>query len=129
APANRAGGPADGAVGDGVTSPAADSAAVRVGGAVAVTDGVAGPAADSLVAPSDRAAALAAGADSVQPPTALVANLPYNVAVPVVLHLLAELPGIRRGLIMVQAEVAERLAAAPGSRAYGVPSVKLAWFA
>jgi 16S rRNA (adenine1518-N6/adenine1519-N6)-dimethyltransferase len=62
-------------------------------------------------------------------PTALVANLPYNVGVPVVLHLLAELPGIRRGLVMVQAEVAERLAAGPGSRAYGVPSAKLAWFA
>jgi 16S rRNA (adenine1518-N6/adenine1519-N6)-dimethyltransferase len=62
-------------------------------------------------------------------PTAIVANLPYNVAVPVVLHLLAELPGIRRGLVMVQAEVAERLAAVPGSRAYGVPSAKLAWFA
>jgi 16S rRNA (adenine1518-N6/adenine1519-N6)-dimethyltransferase len=51
------------------------------------------------------------------------------VAVPVVLHLLAELPGLRRGLVMVQAEVAERLAAPPGSRAYGVPSVKLAWYA
>jgi 16S rRNA (adenine1518-N6/adenine1519-N6)-dimethyltransferase len=51
------------------------------------------------------------------------------VAVPVVLHLLAELPGIRRGLVMVQSEVAERLAAAPGSKAYGVPSAKLAWFA
>jgi 16S rRNA (adenine1518-N6/adenine1519-N6)-dimethyltransferase len=63
------------------------------------------------------------------PPTALVANLPYNVGVPVVLHLLAELPGIRRGLVMVQAEVAERLAAGPGSRAYGVPSAKLAWYA
>lgn len=62
-------------------------------------------------------------------PTVLVANLPYNVAVPVLLHLLAELPGIRRGLVMVQAEVAERLAAPPGSRAYGVPSVKLAWYA
>jgi 16S rRNA (adenine1518-N6/adenine1519-N6)-dimethyltransferase len=62
-------------------------------------------------------------------PTALVANLPYNVGVPVVLHLLAELPGIRRGLVMVQAEVAERLAAPPGSRAYGVPSAKLAWYA
>ena len=61
-------------------------------------------------------------------PTALVANLPYNVAVPVVLHLLAELPSIRRGLVMVQAEVAERLAAPPGSRAYGVPSAKLAWY-
>jgi 16S rRNA (adenine1518-N6/adenine1519-N6)-dimethyltransferase len=62
-------------------------------------------------------------------PTALVANLPYNVGVPVVLHLLAELPSLRRGLVMVQAEVAERLAAAPGSKAYGVPSAKLAWFA
>jgi 16S rRNA (adenine1518-N6/adenine1519-N6)-dimethyltransferase len=62
-------------------------------------------------------------------PTALVANLPYNVGVPVVLHLLAELPTLQRGLVMVQAEVAERLAAPPGSRAYGVPSAKLAWFA
>ncbi|MDN5751204.1 MAG: 16S rRNA (adenine(1518)-N(6)/adenine(1519)-N(6))-dimethyltransferase RsmA, partial [Pseudonocardia sp.] len=61
--------------------------------------------------------------------TALVANLPYNVGVPVVLHLLAELPGLCRGLVMVQAEVAERLAAPPGSKAYGVPSAKLAWFA
>jgi 16S rRNA (adenine1518-N6/adenine1519-N6)-dimethyltransferase len=63
------------------------------------------------------------------PPTALVANLPYNVAVPVLLHLLGLLPGIRRGLVMVQSEVAERLAAGPGSRDYGVPSVKLAWYA
>lgn len=62
-------------------------------------------------------------------PTALVANLPYNVAVPVVLHLLELLPTLRRGLVMVQAEVAERLAAAPGSRTYGVPSVKAAWYA
>jgi 16S rRNA (adenine1518-N6/adenine1519-N6)-dimethyltransferase len=62
-------------------------------------------------------------------PTALVANLPYNVAVPVVLHVLAELPSLLRGLVMVQSEVAERLAATPGSRAYGIPSVKLAWFA
>jgi 16S rRNA (adenine1518-N6/adenine1519-N6)-dimethyltransferase len=63
------------------------------------------------------------------PPTVLVANLPYNVAVPVVLHLLAELPSLRSGLVMVQAEVADRLAAAPGSRVYGVPSVKTAWWA
>jgi 16S rRNA (adenine1518-N6/adenine1519-N6)-dimethyltransferase len=63
------------------------------------------------------------------PPTALVANLPYNVAVPVVLHLLAELPSLRRGLVMVQKEVADRLAAGPGSKIYGVPSVKLAWYA
>ncbi|GAA1397483.1 16S rRNA (adenine(1518)-N(6)/adenine(1519)-N(6)) -dimethyltransferase RsmA [Pseudonocardia kongjuensis] len=62
-------------------------------------------------------------------PTAIVANLPYNVAVPVLLHLLAELPGIERGLVMVQAEVADRLAARPGSREYGAPSAKLAWYA
>lgn len=62
-------------------------------------------------------------------PTALVANLPYNVAVPVVLHLLAQLPSLRTVLVMVQWEVAERLAAAPGSRTYGVPSVKAAWYA
>jgi len=64
-----------------------------------------------------------------EPPTALVANLPYNVAVPVVLHLLATVPSLRRGLVMVQAEVADRMSAPPGSRTYGVPSVKLAWFA
>jgi 16S rRNA (adenine1518-N6/adenine1519-N6)-dimethyltransferase len=69
-------------------------------------------------------------ADELRPaPTALVANLPYNVAVPVLLHLLAELPGLRHGLVMVQKEVADRLAAPPGSRVYGVPSVKLAWYA
>jgi 16S rRNA (adenine1518-N6/adenine1519-N6)-dimethyltransferase len=61
-------------------------------------------------------------------PTALVANLPYNVAVPVLLHLLELLPTLRRALVLVQAEVAERLAAAPGSGAYGVPSVKAAWY-
>jgi 16S rRNA (adenine1518-N6/adenine1519-N6)-dimethyltransferase len=59
----------------------------------------------------------------------LVANLPYNVAVPVLLHLLAVLPGLAHGLVMVQKEVADRLTAPPGSRTYGVPSVKLAWYA
>jgi 16S rRNA (adenine1518-N6/adenine1519-N6)-dimethyltransferase len=63
------------------------------------------------------------------PPTALVANLPYNVSVPVLLHLLELLPSLERGLVMVQAEVADRLAAPPGSKVYGVPSVKAAWFA
>ena len=62
-------------------------------------------------------------------PTALVANLPYNVSVPIVLHLLAELPSLRTGLVMVQSEVADRMASGPGSRVYGVPSVKLAWYA
>jgi 16S rRNA (adenine1518-N6/adenine1519-N6)-dimethyltransferase len=61
-------------------------------------------------------------------PTTMVANLPYNVAVPVVLTLLAELPSLVRGLVMVQTEVADRMAAGPGSRIYGVPSVKLAWY-
>ena len=63
------------------------------------------------------------------PPTALVANLPYNVSVPVLLHLLQLLPSLERGLVMVQAEVADRLAAKPGSKVYGVPSVKAAWYA
>lgn len=62
-------------------------------------------------------------------PQALVANLPYNVAVPVLLNLLARFPSIRRGLVMVQDEVADRLVAGPGSRVYGVPSVKAAWYA
>lgn len=62
-------------------------------------------------------------------PTMLAANLPYNVAVPVVLHLLAALPSLERGVVMVQAEVADRMCAGPGSRVYGVPSAKLAWYA
>ena len=61
-------------------------------------------------------------------PTVVVANLPYNVAVPVVLHVLAQFPTIRRVLVMVQREVADRLCAGPGSRTYGVPSVKARWF-
>lgn len=63
------------------------------------------------------------------PPTALVANLPYNVSVPVLLHLMALLPSLEHGLVMVQSEVADRLAAVPGSKVYGVPSVKAAWYA
>jgi 16S rRNA (adenine1518-N6/adenine1519-N6)-dimethyltransferase len=62
------------------------------------------------------------------PPTALVANLPYNVSVPVLIHLLETFPTIRRVLVMVQAEVGHRLAADPGSKVYGVPSVKAAWW-
>ena len=62
-------------------------------------------------------------------PTALVANLPYNVAVPVLLTVLERMPTVRTGLVMVQAEVADRLAAGPGERAYGIPSVKAAWYA
>ncbi len=62
-------------------------------------------------------------------PTVLVANLPYNVSVPVLLHLLEKFPSIRTGVVMVQAEVADRLAGHPGTKEYGVPSVKAAWWA
>jgi 16S rRNA (adenine1518-N6/adenine1519-N6)-dimethyltransferase len=64
-----------------------------------------------------------------EPPTAVVANLPYNVSVPVLLHLLATFRSWDRGLVMVQSEVADRLVARPGSKIYGVPSVKMAWYA
>jgi 16S rRNA (adenine1518-N6/adenine1519-N6)-dimethyltransferase len=84
----------------------------------------------------ERAAALTViNADALQvdalpvPPTAVVANLPYNVAVPVLLHLLATFRSWTHALVMVQAEVADRLAANPGSKTYGVPSVKVAWYA
>jgi 16S rRNA (adenine1518-N6/adenine1519-N6)-dimethyltransferase len=62
-------------------------------------------------------------------PTVLVANLPYNVSVPVLLHLLEKFPTISSGVVMVQAEVADRLAAKPGGKEYGIPSVKAAWWA
>jgi len=62
-------------------------------------------------------------------PDALVANLPYNISVPVLLHFLETFPSIQSGLVLVQAEVAHRLAATPGSKVYGVPSAKLAWYA
>jgi 16S rRNA (adenine1518-N6/adenine1519-N6)-dimethyltransferase len=67
-------------------------------------------------------------ADLPEAPTALVANLPYNIAVPALLHLLAEFPTIRTAMVMVQAEVAERLAAEPGGKEYGVPSAKARFF-
>jgi 16S rRNA (adenine1518-N6/adenine1519-N6)-dimethyltransferase len=83
---------------------------------------------------ADRLTVVGADAMRVAPseipgePTALVANLPYNVAVPVLLHLFSELPSLRTALVMVQAEVADRLAASPGSKIYGVPSVKANFF-
>jgi 16S rRNA (adenine1518-N6/adenine1519-N6)-dimethyltransferase len=91
--------------------------------------------ADRAPALADRVTVLHADAlrigerDLPAPPSMLVANLPYNVAVPVLLHLLAALPSLARGLVMVQAEVADRMCAAPGSRVYGAPSVKVAWYA
>ncbi|WP_172192070.1 16S rRNA (adenine(1518)-N(6)/adenine(1519)-N(6))-dimethyltransferase RsmA [Actinomyces faecalis] len=90
------------------------AARLRVVGADALT--IDGPAALGL-------------ADGDPMPTRLVANLPYNVAVPVLLTLLAALPSLELVTVMVQAEVADRLAAGPGSKVYGVPSVKAAWYA
>ncbi|MEI6670922.1 MAG: 16S rRNA (adenine(1518)-N(6)/adenine(1519)-N(6))-dimethyltransferase RsmA [Actinomycetes bacterium] len=62
-------------------------------------------------------------------PTVLVANLPYNISVPVLLHYLEHFPSIKSGVVMVQAEVADRLAAQPNTREYGIPSVKASWWA
>jgi 16S rRNA (adenine1518-N6/adenine1519-N6)-dimethyltransferase len=62
-------------------------------------------------------------------PSSLVANLPYNISVPVLLHFLEQFESLQTGLVLVQAEVAHRLAAKPGNKVYGVPSVKLAWYA
>lgn len=82
---------------------------------------------------AERATVLSADALTLRElpaaPTVLAANLPYNVAVPVVLHLLATFGSIARGVVMVQAEVADRMCAAPGGRVYGAPSAKLAWYA
>jgi 16S rRNA (adenine1518-N6/adenine1519-N6)-dimethyltransferase len=90
--------------------------------------------ADRAPAHAGRVTVIEADALRVRPadmasPTALSANLPYNVAVPVLLHLLAGFPSIRRGVVMVQAEVADRMCAGPGGRVYGTPSAKLAWHA
>jgi 16S rRNA (adenine1518-N6/adenine1519-N6)-dimethyltransferase len=83
---------------------------------------------------SDRLTVLVADAMTVRTlpdpqPTALVANLPYNISVPVVLSFLEAFPTLRRALVMVQLEVAQRLAAPPGSKTYGIPSLKAAWYA
>lgn len=90
--------------------------------------------AERAPAASERLTVVAADALAVDAlpdpqPTAVVANLPYNVSVPVLLHVLERFDTITRGLVMVQLEVADRLAAPPGSRTYGVPSAKLAWYA
>lgn len=84
-----------------------------------------GGASDSLTVIQSDAMAVA---DLPETPTALVANLPYNISVPVLIHMLAEFPTIRRILVMVQAEVGQRLAAGPGTKMYGVPSLKAAWW-
>ena len=88
--------------------------------------------ADRVPDASDRLTVIEADAlridDVAGEPTAMVANLPYNVAVPVLLHLLATVPSLRSVLVLVQLEVAERLAAGPGSKVYGIPSVKARWY-
>lgn len=82
--------------------------------------------------PADRLTVVDADAMQVRElpgePQVLVANLPYNVSVPVLLHFLETFPFLQRGVVMVQAEVGERLAAPPGSKVYGAPSVKAAWY-
>ena len=105
--------------------------------AIEVDDVLAGGLADTVAeyAPADAHRLDVMHADALHvtslpvDPTSLVANLPYNVSVPVLLHLLAEFPTLRSGLVMVQSEVAARLSARPGSRVYGVPSVKTSWYA
>lgn len=90
------------------------------------------PATISKHAPSAKLELVVADAMKVDQlpgsPTALVANLPYNISVPVLLHFLETFPSIAKGLVMVQAEVAHRLAAGPGSKEYGAPSLKMAWY-
>ena len=81
-----------------------------------------GPSLDVVIADAMRVTELPLA------PAVLVANLPYNISVPVLLHLLATFPSIERGLVMVQAEVGHRIAAEPGSKVYGSPSVKAAWY-
>jgi 16S rRNA (adenine1518-N6/adenine1519-N6)-dimethyltransferase len=90
--------------------------------------------ADRAPGVADQADVVAADALRMQAgdlaaPTLLAANLPYNVSVPVILHLLATFPSLRSGVVMIQAEVADRMCAGPGSRVYGAPSAKLAWYA
>jgi 16S rRNA (adenine1518-N6/adenine1519-N6)-dimethyltransferase len=104
---------------------AADALAVRGSAESASGGDSAGDGGPSGGGRERAASAVLSGA----PPTVLAANLPYNVAVPVVLHLLAAVPSLARGVVMVQAEVADRMCANPGSRVYGAPSAKLAWFA
>jgi 16S rRNA (adenine1518-N6/adenine1519-N6)-dimethyltransferase len=103
---------------------------------VDLPDVVAGPAADADPGPPAHPSLTVVRGDALdvtalpgRAPTALVANLPYNVSVPVLLTFLERFPTLERVLVMVQAEVADRLAAPPGSRTYGVPSAKVAWYA
>jgi 16S rRNA (adenine1518-N6/adenine1519-N6)-dimethyltransferase len=105
----------------------APDAAARV--KVVPADALRVSAADLCARPLPGAGLVGIAADGSGAPTVLAANLPYNVAVPVVLRLLETLPTLERGVVMVQAEVADRMCAPPGGRVYGVPSAKIAWYA
>jgi 16S rRNA (adenine1518-N6/adenine1519-N6)-dimethyltransferase len=96
----------------------------RLAAQLPLTVAASAPAAELTVVTAD-----ALTVTSLDPsPSVLVANLPYNISVPVVLHFLEHFPGLERGLVMVQSEVGQRLAAPPGSKIYGSPSVKAAWY-
>lgn len=86
------------------------------------------PGASLDVIASDALRLTAEDVGGSEPPNVLVANLPYNVSVPILMHLLELLPSLARGLVMVQAEVGYRIAAGPGSKEYGAPSAKAAWY-
>lgn len=121
-----------GLLGETVAQRAPEEAARRL--LVIAADALRLTAAELVVATGEPAVAPSGSAPSgqrppVRMPSVLVANLPYNVAVPVLLTLLERLPSLNRGLVLVQAEVAGRLASGPGDPAYGVPSVKAAWYA
>ncbi|WP_066516569.1 16S rRNA (adenine(1518)-N(6)/adenine(1519)-N(6))-dimethyltransferase RsmA [Curtobacterium ammoniigenes] len=123
-------GPGLGSLTFGLTETGADVTAVEIDRRLA--DQL--PATAAALQPNARLRVVHMDALRLQPddlpvaPTHLVANLPYNVSVPVLLHLLARFPTIARALVMVQAEVGHRIAAAPGSKVYGAPSVKAAWY-
>ncbi|MDM7887646.1 16S rRNA (adenine(1518)-N(6)/adenine(1519)-N(6))-dimethyltransferase RsmA [Curtobacterium sp. RHCJP20] len=123
-------GPGLGSLTLGLTETGASVTAVEIDGRLAAQL----PTTVSLMQPDARLRvvhqdALAVTADELpDEPTHVVANLPYNVSVPVLLHLLATFPTIERVLVMVQAEVGYRIAAGPGSKVYGAPSVKAAWY-
>jgi 16S rRNA (adenine1518-N6/adenine1519-N6)-dimethyltransferase len=111
---------------DAALVPVLDEVLERAGARDAGDDGVPGPG-RARVVPGD-ALALDWAALVADPPWTLVANLPYNVAVPVVMEVLEQAPAVQRLVVMVQHEVAERLVATPGGRTIGIPSIKVAWY-
>lgn len=97
----------------------------KMAAAIEATVAQRAPGADFTLVSADAMKVTNLGAE----PDALVANLPYNISVPVLLHFLEQFPSLQTGLVLVQAEVAHRMAAKPGNKIYGVPSLKLAWYA